>query len=117
MSAEMTKNWIELAPGVRRKTVAVGDKMMQVVIWFAKGAKVAEHSHINEQVTGVLTGKMRFVIDGNLREAASGESVLIRSNLRHGAEALEESWLLETFSPVREDMLAKDREHEQKLVL
>src|SRR5688500_16277629 len=114
MSAEMTKDWIEVAPGVKRKTVAVGEKMMQIVIWFAKGAKVAEHNHPAEQITGVLTGSMRFVIGGNTRNAASGESVLFKSNILHSAEALEESWLLETFSPLREEMLAKDREHEKK---
>src|SRR5437764_1089212 len=43
---EMTKDWIQLAPGVRRMTAAVGDKMMQVVVWFEKGAKVPEHAHV-----------------------------------------------------------------------
>ena len=48
--AETTKDWIQLAPGVRRKIAAVGEKMMQVIVWFEKGAKVPEHAHVHEQI-------------------------------------------------------------------
>ena len=111
--SEMTKDWIQLAPGVRRMTAAVGDKMMQVVVWFEKGAKVPEHAHIHEQIAAVLSGKMRFVVAGKVQELTEG-SVMLKSNVPHSAEALEESWLLDTFTPLREDMLKVDAEHAKK---
>ena len=109
--AEITKNWIQLAPGVRRKTAAVGDKMMQVVVWFEKGAKVPEHAHVHEQIASVIAGKMRFVVAGQTRDVPDGESVMLKSNVPHSAEALEESWIIDTFTPLREDMLKVDAEH------
>jgi quercetin dioxygenase-like cupin family protein len=108
--SDITKDWIQLAPGVRRKTAAVGEKMMQVIVWFEKGAKVPEHSHVHEQIASVISGKLRFVIDGKVQDL-SEESVILKSNVPHSAEALEESWVLDTFSPPREDMLKVDAEH------
>ena len=111
--AEITKDWIHLAPGVRRQTAAVGDKMMQVVVWFEKGAKVPEHAHVHEQIAAVLAGKMRFVVAGKVQDLAEG-SVMLKSNVPHSAEALEESWLLDTFTPPREDMRKVDAEHAKR---
>jgi quercetin dioxygenase-like cupin family protein len=108
--ADMTKDWIQLAPGVRRKTAAVGEKMMQVMVWFEKGAKVPEHSHVHEQIASVISGKLRFVIAGKAQDVAE-DSVMLKSNVPHSAEALEETWVLDTFSPPREDMLKVDAEH------
>ncbi len=114
MSDELTKDWIELVPGIRRKTVAAGERMMQVVVWLAKGAKLPEHAHVHEQIAAVTSGKMRFIVAGEARDFSAGESVMLRSNVPHSAEALEESWLLDTFSPLREDMLKADAEHASK---
>ena len=115
MSAEQTEDWIQLAPGVRRKTAAVGERMMQVIVWFDKGAKVPEHAHVHEQIASVLSGKMRFVVAGQTRDVPGGDCVMLRSNVPHSAEALEESWILDTFSPLREDMIKADAEHAKKL--
>ena len=112
--AEITKDWIQLAPGVRRKTGAVGEKLMQVAVWFEKGAKVPEHAHVHEQIASVIAGKMRFTVAGKVQDVPAGSAVMLKSNVPHSAEALEECWLLDTFSPPREDMIAKDREHEKK---
>ena len=112
--AEITKDWIQLAPGVRRKTFAVGEKMMQVGVWFEKGAKVPEHAHVHEQIASVLSGKLRFVVAGEVRDAVPGEAVMLKSNVPHSAEAVEESWVIDTFSPPREDMLKVDAEHAKK---
>ncbi len=111
--AEATKDWIQLAPGVRRKTAAVGEKMMQVMVWFEKGARVPEHAHMHEQIASVISGKLRFVIAGKMQDLAE-ESVILKSNVPHSAEALEESWVLDTFTPPREDMLKVDAEHAAK---
>ena len=108
MSAEMTRTWIELAPGVRRKTVAVGEKMMQVVVWFAKGAKVPQHAHVHEQITYVLDGYLRLTVGEDAatsHDLRAGEVIHLPSNLPHGALALEDTRVLDVFSPPREDWI------------
>ena len=107
-------NWIQLAPGVQRQTAAVGQRMMQVVVHFDKGAKTPEHSHVHEQITAVLSGRMRFTVAGKVTDVADGKSILLDSNVPHAAEALEESFIIDTFSPIREDLLAQDSAARQR---
>ena len=38
-----------------------------------------------------------------------GESICLASNVPHGAEALEDTVVADTFSPPREDLLEQDR--------
>jgi quercetin dioxygenase-like cupin family protein len=115
MSDDFTADWIELAPGVKRMTCAVGENMMQMIVRYEKGAKAPEHSHVNEQIAAVLSGKMRLIIGGEPHELSQGESVVMRGSVPHSAEALEESWVLDTFTPLREDLLKQDGEWEAKL--
>jgi quercetin dioxygenase-like cupin family protein len=106
-------NWIQLAPGVRRQTVAVGEKMMQVLVHFDKGAKVPEHKHVHEQIASVIAGKLRLIVEGTNHDLTEGAFAL-KSNQPHAAEALEECWVLDTFSPPREDFLKADAEQAAK---
>jgi len=109
MSETQAANWIQLAPGVKRMTVAVGEKMMQVAVKFDAGAKVPEHAHVHEQIAAILSGKLRLIVDGVTHDLQGGQSFTLRSNVPHSAEALEQTWILDTFSPPREDMLKADR--------
>lgn len=105
-------NWIDMVAGVRRRTLANGHKMMQMVVTMEAGSRLPEHLHPHEQVSHVLSGRVRFVLDGGVetRDVAAGESIYLAANLPHGAEALEASAVLDTFSPPREDLLAQDRQ-------
>ena len=114
INEQTTRDWIPLADGVRRRTIAVGDKMMQVAVWLRKGAKLPEHAHMHEQLATVVSGKLRFVIAGKAQELSAGQSVALKSNTPHGVEALEETWVIDTFTPLREDMLKADAEHSKK---
>jgi quercetin dioxygenase-like cupin family protein len=105
--------WIQLAPGVRRQTVALGDKMMQVLVHFQKGSLVPEHKHVHEQIAAVIAGKLRLVVAGEPHDLTEG-SFALKSNVPHSAEALEECWVLDTFSPPREDFIEADRKAAQK---
>ena len=107
-------NWIQLAPGVKRMTAAVGEKMMQVIVKFDAGAKVPQHAHVHEQIAAVLSGKLRLIIEGTPHDLSAGDSVALGSNVPHAAEALEECLVLDTFSPPRQDMLEIDRQHAEK---
>lgn len=72
-------------------------------ILLSKGAVVPSHRHENEQIATVLEGRLRFVVGGEEREVVAGESVPVPANVPHEVEALEDSIVMDVFSPVRED--------------
>jgi quercetin dioxygenase-like cupin family protein len=70
---------------------------------FKQGAIVALHQHVHEQVTNVLSGRMRLEIEGEAAILTAGECARIPSNLPHAAEALEDTVVLDVFTPARTD--------------
>jgi quercetin dioxygenase-like cupin family protein len=68
-----------------------------------KGAVVAEHSHVNEQVTMVERGALKFFIEGREQIVRGGEVLTIPPHAPHGVEVLEDSVVVDVFSPPRDD--------------
>ncbi len=101
-----------MVAGVRRQTLVSGHTMMQMLVTLEAGSRLPEHQHPHEQISYVLTGRVRFKLDGGkeTRHLNAGESIYLAANQPHGAEALETSSVLDTFSPPREDLLAQDRQ-------
>ena len=99
--------WDELAlekvtEMVTRKVIAgAGQTMAQV--WFKKGALVARHSHASEQMTYVLDGALRVMVDGDDQVVRAGEVVVIPSGVPHQLEALDDALVIDTYSPAREN--------------
>ena len=107
----MNEQWIELCPGIRRRTVAHGTTMYQMMAQLDKGATMAEHTHPQEQIMHLLRGGARVVVGGKESEMQPGDSVYVPSNVPHGVrEVHEQTFILDTFSPPRDDYLARDRE-------
>ena len=73
-----------------------------------KGCHIAQHCHHNEQVTTVLEGALKLIFPGQEVVAHSGEVVCIPSNVPHSAEALEDTQVLDVFTPTRTDWENKD---------
>ena len=73
-----------------------------------RGYVVPVHHHVNEQVTMVNTGRVRFFIDGQPAEMGPGDVIRVPGNAPHYLEALEDSTLTELFSPRREDWILGD---------
>jgi quercetin dioxygenase-like cupin family protein len=96
-------DWTQTGEGTQRRIVADGDKMMQVEVKFAAGAVGTLHNHPHEQLTYILSGHVQFTVNGTTREMRAGDVILIPGEAVHGVQALEESVLLDTFSPPRED--------------
>lgn len=85
----------------------VGDRVMLSEVFLEEGCFVPTHAHENEQVTCVLTGKLRFGIgeEGahqNEIVLEAGEVLHLPSNVPHSARALEDTRVLDVFSPVSE---------------
>jgi quercetin dioxygenase-like cupin family protein len=97
---------VDMLPGVRRRVLG-GDNLMSVQVTLEKGAVVPEHSHHHEQISHVLSGKLDFTVGGQRKLLGPGQAVLIPSNVLHIATALEDSVVVDVFSPIREDFLGE----------
>ena len=93
-----------LIHGIRRRIVT-GERVMLGHISYPKGAAVPAHRHESEQITHVLSGALRFVVEGAEVVVRAGETLTIPSNAEHSAEALEETVEIDAFSPIRSDWL------------
>jgi quercetin dioxygenase-like cupin family protein len=108
----MTNNntWIEIVPGIRRRTITHGDSMYQMLAQLAAGSIMPPHQHPQEQIIHILKGKMLVLAGGKSHELSAGESFYLASNVPHGVETMEETLVLDTFSPPRDDYLALDEQ-------
>ena len=84
-----------------RKIVA-GEREMLVQVYVKRGCLVPMHSHESEQMVYVLQGALRFVVDGEEITVREGEVLHIPSGVEHQTEALEDTFELDFFSPVRQ---------------
>ena len=66
-------------------------------------AIVPEHSHESEQLTYVLTGALKFTLDVRDVTVRPGEGIRIPSWMPYSAEALEDTFELDLFRPIRQD--------------
>ena len=85
-----------------------GEAMTLARITLAQGALVPEHSHPNEQIATVLSGRLRFRLGDEERVVGAGASILIAGDVPHEVEALEDSVVLDAFAPRREDWIRGD---------
>jgi quercetin dioxygenase-like cupin family protein len=96
-------------PSMSRQIVW-GDKLMIARIKFKDGFIVPLHSHVHEQVTQVISGKMRFWFGENKEETMllePGDVIVIPSNLPHEALMIGEVEEVDTWAPPRQDWLDK----------
>ena len=103
----------ELSPLISRRLVTA-ERMMLAHVYLKKGAIVPAHDHHNEQLTYILSGALRFWIGEHADapgdtfvDVHAGEVLVLPSNVRHRAEALEDTLDVDVFDPPREDWLKK----------
>jgi quercetin dioxygenase-like cupin family protein len=99
--------WDELAQEkitemVSRKVIA-GARQTMAHVWLKRGALVARHVHDSEQMTYVLDGALRCMVDGEDLIVRTGETLVIPSGVPHQIEVLEDALVIDTFSPARTD--------------
>ncbi|WP_299731541.1 cupin domain-containing protein [Devosia sp.] len=97
--------WIEVAPGNRRRVLIHTPELMQVEFGFDAGAVGALHSHPHVQVSYVAEGSFEVTIDGVTQVVGTGGSFIVPSGLVHGVKALEAGRLVDVFTPARADFL------------
>jgi len=103
-------NWTDIpvehpAEGIERQMV-VGERIMIVRFRFVPFLVTPEHTHMHEQMSLVVSGRVRFFVEGEERIASPGDVLHFPPNCLHGATMMdEEVVLIDIFTPVREDFL------------
>ncbi len=92
-------------PGVRRKTLAYGDKTLMTEFVLAGGHTLPDHAHPYEQTGYLVRGHIVLKIGEQKYDTRPGDAWCIPMNVVHGAEIIEDSLAVEVFAPVREDYL------------
>lgn len=90
-----------------QRQIIVGQEVMLARVLLKKGCIVPLHSHVNEQLTYILEGALKFWIDGREIVVRPGQVLTIPPNMPHKAEALEDTVDLDIFHPPRADWLGK----------
>lgn len=89
--------------GLRRQVLAYSGKLMLVRHVMEKGWVGARHSHPHEQLVYVVRGHIHFSAGNKTFDARAGDSFVVPGGVEHQASAVEESEVLDVFTPVRED--------------
>lgn len=72
------------------------------------GAHVPEHAHVNEQVSMVERGLLRFHLAGREVLVGAGQSLEIPPEVPHSVDVLEDALVTDLFTPRREDWIRGD---------
>jgi len=95
----------QVSEGIARQMV-VGENLMICRFRFAPFLVTPEHDHPHEQMSIVVSGRVRFFVEGTERMAYPGDVLHFPPHCWHGATMMdEEVVLLDIFTPVREDFL------------
>lgn len=98
----------EMLPGIEARFVHTEN--MTISYWNLKqGAAIPPHSHPHEQVTNLIIGKLEMTVAGETKTIGPGAIITLPSNTEHSVKALEPSYVIDAFSPVREDYQFDDK--------
>lgn len=90
---------------IEMKTLVHGEKTLLVEFHMKKGAHLPRHSHPHEQTGYLVSGNMELTIDAETFNVKPGDSWCIAGESEHNAVVLEDTVVVEVFSPVRDDFL------------
>jgi quercetin dioxygenase-like cupin family protein len=95
----------DLFKGASRKVMARGGGMMLVEVHFDAGMVVEAHAHPHEQVSYLVSGRIVLSMDGRDETLVPGDSFYAGPNVPHGVRFIEDSVIIDAFTPQREDFL------------
>jgi quercetin dioxygenase-like cupin family protein len=94
-------------PRLQRRRI-IGEKMMVSEVRLEQGFELASHRHDNEQFVIMLAGRCLFGIGEpgtpafHETELSTGEVLVLPGGVPHSCRALEDSHILDLFSPISE---------------
>ncbi|MDC7244506.1 MAG: cupin domain-containing protein [Sphaerochaetaceae bacterium] len=97
---------IERAPGIQRVTLTYDKDTMMCYFYLEKGSTLEMHTHVQSQNGIVMKGRINFIKgNGDILELKAGDAYYFASDDPHGSQVLEDTELLECFTPCREDYI------------
>ena len=94
---------VEMLPGIVRRTLCEGERMMLIEVTLDQGAVVPLHTHPHEQIGYLAGGRLLWELGDERRELSAGDAWLVPPNVPHQVTALETSVAIDVFSPPREE--------------
>ena len=91
--------------GLKRRVLAYNEKLFLAEHEMEKGWVGKVHSHPHDQVVYVVRGHLQVTCQGQTFEVRTGDTFVVRGGVEHGASALEESLVIDVFTPWREDYI------------
>ncbi len=70
-----------------------------------KGWAGARHQHPHDQIVYVVNGRLSVTIGNETFTVGAGDSFVVRGGVDHQATALEDSIVVDVFTPCRSDYL------------
>jgi quercetin dioxygenase-like cupin family protein len=95
----------ELLPGIFMKPLTYGENSLLCEFHIKQGAVIPAHQHPQEQTGYLVRGCLRFMSVEGETVVEIGSSWNFKGGFVHGAEALEDSVIIEVFSPIRQDYM------------
>ena len=98
----------ELVTPLMERKIVSGDKMMIARMKFKDGFLVPLHSHVNEQITQVVSGTMRFWFGedkSQVMDLHAGDVIVIPENVPHEALIIGDVEEIDSWAPPRADWL------------
>ena len=92
--------------GLKRCVLAYNDKLFVAEHEMVKGWVGKVHSHPHDQAVYVVKGHLRIICQGTTFEIRTGDTFVVRGGVEHGASALEDSVVVDVFTPCREDYIS-----------
>ncbi len=92
---------VEKPAGIFRRTLTWNNELMLCHFDMKKGSQIPLHNHQASQNGYVISGKVRFITENGGFIAGPGDAYIFGPNEKHGAEVLEDSFVVEAFSPSR----------------
>lgn len=96
----------EPANGLKRRVLAYNDKLLVAEHEMTKGWVGAVHRHPHDQVVYIVHGHLRVTCQGRTFDARTGDTFAVRGGVEHSASAIENSLVVDVFTPCREDYIA-----------
>ena len=96
-----------VAPGVTRQILGYLSSLMLVKVTFDKDSVGEPHQHPHDQVTYIMRGSFEVEINGHKEVLNQGDSFVVPGGTKHGVVCLASGILLDAFSPMRDEFIAK----------
>lgn len=100
---------IEMAAGLRRRTMATTDEAMLCEFLIERGTEIEPHSHGNDQVGYLVFGRLEITIGADTQVLQPGDSYAVPGGVEHSARALVDCLAIDVFSPPRRDYRSEAR--------